>query len=184
MSSKRIASRYAKSLIELAQSQGKLDAVKGDLSLFSDVMGQDDFLMMTKSPIIKGDKKKKIFEAVFDGKIDPLTSSFFDIVIKKGREEYLQEIAHEFHAQYDDIHGIVTVHVTTAKEISSELSEELKAALKVLGVSAKKVHMIKQVDASLIGGFILQVEDRLYDASIKSKLARIQKEFTENTYIK
>jgi F-type H+-transporting ATPase subunit delta len=53
-----------------------------------------------------------------------------------------------------------------------------------MGVTADKVNIVKKVDPSLIGGFILQVGDKLYDASVKSKLAHIKKEFAENTYIK
>lgn len=184
MSNHRIASRYAKSLIELAQSQGKLESVKADLALFRSATAQRDFLLMTKSPIIKADKKRKIFDAVFTGKIDSLTTSFFDLVIRKGREEYLNEIAEEFVAQYDDMYNIVTAHVTTASEVTDALSHELKEALKAIGVTADKINIIKKIDTSLIGGFILQVGDRLYDASVKSKLAHIKKEFAENTYIK
>ena len=92
MSSIRIASRYAKSLLDLATETNKVEQIKTDFALFSDALKSRDLQLLIKSPIIKPDKKLGIFKAIFDGKIDELTSSFFEIVIKKGREGLLSLI--------------------------------------------------------------------------------------------
>ena len=84
----RIASRYAKSLLDLANEQGKLDRAVDDIKLFQDAVSNCDLLLMIKSPIINADKKRSVFKAIFDGKVDELTAAFFDIIIKKGREGF------------------------------------------------------------------------------------------------
>ena len=69
MSSYRIASRYAKSLIDLATEQGKLDKVVEDMTYFAEVSKLRDVAVLLKSPIIKADKKGKVLKAVFGGKM-------------------------------------------------------------------------------------------------------------------
>ena len=179
MSKLRIASRYAKSLLDLAKENGKLDRIKDDLSLFSQAVENRDLFLMIKSPIIKGNKKSSVFKAIFDGKIDTLTSAFFDIVIRKGREDLLPEIATSFVDQYNDLHGITTAHLTTATEIDDTLMATIKSKLSLLGASSDKVNLIKKIDPSIIGGFILQVGDKLIDASVKTKLAKLKKELVD-----
>lgn len=184
MSLNRIAARYAKSIIDLAKETGKLETVKKDMELFSEAIGNRDLFLMIKSPIIKGDKKISIFKAIFGGKVDELTSSFFDIVIRKGREELLPNIASAFNTQYNEMHNITSAEVVTATEISEALLSEIKSKISALGVSAENVILKKKVDPSLIGGFILQVGDKLIDASVKSNLAKLRKELVDNSYIK
>lgn len=183
MSIARVASRYAKSLLDLAKEGGKLEAVKGDLALFTSALESRDFELMLKSPIINGDKKRGVFKAIFDGKIDELTAAFFDIVIKKGRESFLPGIVSSFGRQYDEMHGITKVAVTAASSLTEETLSAIKAKLTSLGIQADKVEMTTEIDPSILGGFILSVDDRLYDASVKTKLANMRKNITDNTYI-
>ena len=59
MSAQRIASRYARSLIEVAQEKGKLERVLEDIKAFDALSKVRDFYLLLKSPVIKADKKKK-----------------------------------------------------------------------------------------------------------------------------
>ncbi len=179
MSIARIASRYAKSLLDLAQEGNKLEKVKQDVELFSSVLDNREFYMMIQSRIIKSDKKLAIFKGLFDGKIDELTAAFFDIVIRKGREEFFPGIAESFQDQYNEMHNITTAHVTTAQAISDDLLDSIKSKLPALGVRGGTVEIEKSVDPSLIGGFILQVGDKLIDASVKTKLANLKKQLVD-----
>ena len=123
MSSYRIASRYAKSLIDLAGEQGKLDRVVEDMTFFAEVAKLKDVALLLKSPIISGDKKGKVLDAIFSGKVDPLTHSFIEIIIRKGREAYLSEIADEVINQYRVIKGISIVEVVSAEKLTDETSK-------------------------------------------------------------
>ena len=184
MSGIRIASRYAKSILDLAIEQGKLDRVVQDIKLFQDAIEHRDLYLMIKSPIINGDKKRSIFNALFDDKIDPLTSSFFDIIIKKSRESALPEICDSFMRQYKKKQGITSAVVTTATVIDDEQLATIKGEMAKLGLAEGQVEIIKKVDPEIIGGFILEVQDQLYDASIKSKLAEMKQNVLDNSYIK
>jgi len=76
MSVTRIASRYAKSLLDLATEQGKVDKVLEDMKTFNEAAAQRDFELVLKSPIIKSDKKQAILKEIFGGQFDELTMIF------------------------------------------------------------------------------------------------------------
>ncbi|MFT6808075.1 MAG: F-type H+-transporting ATPase subunit delta [Saprospiraceae bacterium] len=183
MSVVTIASRYAKSLLELAQEQGKLETVKEDIATFNRVLENREFALLVKSPIIQAEKKRSIFKAIFDGKIDELSAAFFDIIIRKGRESVLGDIAASFEEQYRVSQNITKAKVTTASVMSSSQLERIKASLADLDITGT-VELETAEDPNLIGGFVLEIEDRLYDASVKNKLAELKKEILDNTLIK
>lgn len=184
MSAIRIASRYAKSLLDLATSQGKLERVVSDIELFQEAIGNRELFMMIKSPIINADKKQSIFKALFKERVDVLTASFFDIIIRKGREQFLPEITTEFVNQYKSLKNITTAKVTTAIPLDAAQLAKIKSELKELGLASGEVELNTAIKPDLIGGFVLEIEDQLYDASVKNKLADIKKEILDNTYIK
>ena len=183
MSAIRIANRYAKSLIGLAQEGGKLDRVLEDVQSFGEVVKNRDFYLMLKSPIIKSDKKADIFKALFEGKFDELTMAFLNILLKKGRESYLPEISREFLEQYKTIKHISSVTLTTAAELSKDAIEAIRQRLLKSDVTDDKVEIVTKVDPDLIGGFVLEFDDKLYDASVKHKLNTLSKDFEDNLYI-
>src|SRR5580692_8626795 len=97
MPNPRLAGRYAKSLIDLAIEKNQLDEVFQDMLFLQKVCSDNkDFVSMLKSPVINADKKEKILEAVTKGKVTVLTALFNKLLIKKGRETYLPEIAKAF----------------------------------------------------------------------------------------
>ncbi len=184
MSVYRVASRYAKSLIELAQEQNKLDRVLEDVESFKKALKQNrDLHLFFKSPIINADKKQKIVSKIFEGKYDKLTLAFLQILIDKGREEYLPEIADEFIHQYKIIRHISTVRLITAAPLSEEAIKKIHDQLQASGETDSEVEIITEVRPDLIGGFIIQFDDKVYDASVSHKLEKFKKEFVENLYV-
>ena len=184
MSVLRIAGRYAKALIDLAQEQDKLEKIHEDVQYFHAVAQNREVSLLLKSPIIKTDKKAKIFSALFGDKLDKLTLAFFDIILKKGRESYLSNIADAFIRQYKKIKHISTVKLTTAQPISEDTVNAIKAKLAGSDVADTNIDLQVTTDENIIGGFILEFGDKLYNASIAHKLAKLRKEFSKNTYIK
>lgn len=179
MSVTRIASRYAKSLLDLAVEQGSLETVVEDVKTFGSAVEQRDLYLLLKSPIVKGSKKKEILHAIFDGKLDKLTIAFFDVILRKGREMYLPEVAAEFMDQYRDLKKISTVKLTTAQPISAEALEAIKAKLLGSDITMESVQIETDVDADLIGGFVVQIGDKLVDASVAHQLSEMRKEIVE-----
>lgn len=183
MSVARIASRYAKSLLDLAGEQNKLDKVLEDVQSFQEVSKNRDFYLLLKSPVVNGDKKKDIVKALFEGKYDELTMAFLNILINKGRENYLPDVATEFISQYKRLKQVSTVKVTSAGPLTDATKAAIQKKLVESGVTNSNVEMIEQVDPALIGGFILEFDDKIYDASVAHKLEGLKKDFEGNLYI-
>jgi F-type H+-transporting ATPase subunit delta len=183
MSAQRIASRYAKSLINLAKEQGKLERVLEDVQSFRQVAKNRDFLLMLKSPVVKADTKERVFNQLFAGKYDEMTMAFLRILLRKGREAQLAEIADEFSLQYKVIKHITTVKLVTAAPLSDEAVKAIHAKLLASSNTDQNVELTTKVDPDIIGGFVIEFGDRLYDASVIHKLEQMKKNFKGNLYI-
>lgn len=184
MADSRVASRYVKSLLGLAEEQQALEQVHADMQLFAGVCAAShEFSNMLKSPVIKHEKKRAILQAIFKSKVHSLTMAIIDMLTKKNREPLLPAIAIEFHNAYNASKGIQKASVSTAFVIDEKMKTEMKALVEKLS-GKKQVELVQKVDKSLIGGFILNVGDRQIDASIKNKLKSLKTKFSENPYIK
>lgn len=183
MPNPRLASRYAKSLLDLAVEKGQLEQVYADIMwLQSACKSNRDFINFLKSPIIKNDKKAKILEAVTGGKISQLTAAFNRLLVTKSRENHLPEIIAAFIKQYKEQKGIRTVELTTAHPVSNEVKDAIIAQVKRSG-GFDNIELEEKVDGNIIGGFKLQVEDKLIDASVAYDLKAIAKQFENNDFV-
>jgi F-type H+-transporting ATPase subunit delta len=183
MRNPRLASRYAKSLIDLAIEKGQLEQVFADMQwLQAACKSNPDFVNLLRSPIIKADAKKKIVGAVTAGKVGQMTEAFNTLLITKSREGNLPEIIGAFIAAYKEYKNIQTVKLTSASVISDAVKNEIVAQIKKTG-GFENVELEQKVDESLIGGFVLQVGDKLVDASIAYDLKHIARQFDNNDFI-
>lgn len=185
MADRRVASRYAKSLIELAEEKGILEDVNRDMQLFLEVCEENRmFKLAIKNPIIKNDKKLSILKGIFGSRVSKLTLLFLDLVSKKNREAMLPEVAEEFHKQYNLKKGIVTAEVVTAFPLDNAMRTEFKKLVK--SRFNKEAELVEVIDESLIGGFVLTVGDKQINESLNSKLKELQYEFSHahKTYTK
>jgi F-type H+-transporting ATPase subunit delta len=184
MSHTRVASRYVKSLLSLAEEQGVVEAVHEDMQMISKVCKSSrDFVLMLNSPIVRHEKKSEVLNKLFTGRVNALTMAIINILTKKNREPLLPAIASEFHNAYNNYKGIGKASITSAFELDSNLKGQLEAIVKKLS-NKTKVELDQKVDKDLIGGFILNVGDRQIDASIKSKLKSLKIKFSENPFVK
>ncbi|MFT3936804.1 MAG: ATP synthase F1 subunit delta [Chitinophagaceae bacterium] len=183
MPNPRLAGRYAKSLVDLATEQQQLEAVYKDMQYLKAVCkSSPEFVSMLRSPIISGDKKQKILDAITAGNISPLTASFNKLLIGKTREEYIPEIITAVISLYNEMKGIHTVKLTTATPISDDLKQSIVAKLKA-ETSLQNIELETSVKEELIGGFVLEFNNNLVDASIERDLRDIKKQFSQNVYI-
>lgn len=178
MSVNLIASRYAKSLLDLSVEQNKLSTIYNDIEGLKEATANRDLYLMLKSPIINASKKNSILKAIFEGKVDELTMAFIDIITRKGRENILPEIATEFVNQYKMINQISEVKVISATALEESVLAGIKQELAASSHTDKEIDLIVEVDPSLIGGFVLQIGDKLYDASVAHQLSKLRKDFS------
>lgn len=184
MSQYRVASRYAKSLLELANDKGVLEEVHNDMLLLSKVCEDNrDFALMLKNPIVKHDKKRSILFALFKGKVNDVTLAIFDILTRKNRENVLPAIANEFENQYNKYKGIEVAQITTTVELDDALRTEFEKIVSQIS-DKKTVKLEEKIDKELIGGYLLRVGDRQLDDSILRKINELKLKFSQNPYIK
>ncbi len=78
MSVESVASRYAKSLIELAEERKVVEAVYQDMLFFNQIAKDNRNLMLAlKSPVVRHEKKLGILKAVFKDKVNPVSYTIF-----------------------------------------------------------------------------------------------------------
>lgn len=172
-----VASRYAKSLIDLATEKGQLEAVYADVLQVKAVCeGSKDFMLFLNSPIIQAEKKVSTLKIVFDGKLNPITSGFLSIVAAKRRESVIPEMVKSFIEQYKTQKNIFTAVVTSASGL--DVATRQKALDLVKAQMKGEVELIEKVNSDLIGGFILKVGDKQIDKSVARQLSNLKKELT------
>ena len=178
MSEITVAIRYAKSLIDLSVEQKALEAVNADMEFFvRTIKANSELNAVLVNPIIYHDKKIQILDAIFGGKVSPVTIAFFKLMVNKNRAEVLYPAAQEFINQYDVINNIIKATVVSAAELSEANKKTIVAEIEA---STKgTVKLTAKVDPTLIGGFILTVGDRQVDTSISSSLTKLKKEFSQ-----
>ncbi|NCI48863.1 ATP synthase F1 subunit delta [Sediminibacterium roseum] len=183
MPNPRLADRYAKSLIDLSTEKGQLEAVYADMKYLQAVCkSSKEFVAVLKSPVINTDQKNNIVAAVTKGKVSALTDSFNTLLVKKKRESDLPEIASAFIDQYNAIKGIHRVKLTTAVPVSDELKKSIEAKVKS-AQNLGSVELETVVDEKLIGGFVLEFNNKLVDASILRDLNDVKKQFAGNLFV-
>jgi F-type H+-transporting ATPase subunit delta len=177
-----VASRYAKSLIDLAVETKQLEEVRADMKLIKSVCETNrEFVTLLESPVVKTDKKMVIFKEVFNGKISNTTMTFLNMIATKRREGYIDNIAYAFDEQYKLFKNITTAEVITAAPLDAEGK---KHVLDLVSKTAKgQVELIEKTDKSLIGGFVLTVNGQRVDTSVKRKLNDLRKNFSGNAYL-
>jgi F-type H+-transporting ATPase subunit delta len=179
----RLAGRYAKALIDFAVEKNSLEQVYQDMLYYQQVCRvSPEFVAVLVSPVINPDKKLKILEKVGGSNVGPLSTAFVGLLVRKGREAEFPEMIDAFIDQYNVIKGIHKVRLTTAVPVGEGVEAILKEKIKK-DLSLDKVEFEAAVNADLIGGFTLELDGKMVDASIARDLTDIRRQFTQNIYV-
>ena len=176
MSGTRAAIRYAKAILEIADSKGVASKVSADMTLIATtITGNSELMHFIQNPLIKTDTKKNVVIEVF-ASVNPVTQSLFHLLLENKRFEILAAIAVEYNNLFDVMNGVEFAKVTTAFPMDAAL--EAKVLSKIATFSDKKVTIENTVDASIIGGFILRIGDKQYNASVANRLHVLKRELS------
>jgi len=181
MSVTRIAYRFAKSLLDFSTEKGTVETTVKDISYFLEVAKSEDFVQILKSPVVASEKKIEILKAVFSDKVSTETLTYFTNVVNKSREPYLVEIANDFIAQHKIQNKVTVAKVTSATELSNANLEAIKAKLLKSDATLETVELDVAIDPSLIGGFKIELDGKLYDATVSHKLESLKRNFFSNS---
>lgn len=183
MHNPRLAGRYAKSLLDIANEQNQLEPVLADMQLLQKLCVQNrDFELLLRSPVVKPHKKQQILDLILGGKISALSQAFMKLLVSKGREGNLPEIASGFIAAYKAQKKIKTLRITSAAPMSDMVKQGIlgKVADFLPGFT---LEMEEAVNPELIGGYILEMDSKMVDASIRRDLNDVRKQFADNLYV-
>lgn len=174
----RVAKPYARALYEAASEQDALDAIIADVDKLRGLIEQSEELtQLIHSPVLSPQFKDEAFQQLFADAMHPLTINFFKLLALKQRERYLIAIMDVFSAIVDEAAGRLVAKVTTAVPITPEQEERLTAQLSAY--SGKQVRLESTTDAQIQGGFIVQLDDTVFDASVASQLQRLKQQLAK-----
>ena len=181
MVANKVARRYAKSLMLLAQERNELEKALADMQLIKKVIGENrDLKAMFKSPVIKTRKKLNIIDRVFGNDLDDLVKGFVRIITQNKRSYLLEEISVGLTDLYNVHNKIVVAHVKTAVPMDDKLRAKVTSIVATL--DHKSIELIEEVDADIIGGVVLRVGDAQLDASVARQLQELEIELKESNY--
>ena len=177
MTNQRVADRYAKSLLDLAIERGQLEAVKRDVDNLLGAAKNRDLQMLLASPVVAPSKKKSILnEILAKAGANELTMLFTDILVNKGRDNDLMGIFAAWDRQYKELNKISTVRVTSATQLTDAELRVIESRLIESGMTEASVDLETSIDPTIIGGFILEFDGKVYDASVRHQLGELRKE--------
>jgi F-type H+-transporting ATPase subunit delta len=170
----KIAYRYARALLSLASEEQIAGQVNEDMQYIHKVFSSSKELkIILKSPVVREGKKQRIIQQLFEGKIHPLLLGYIRIIVRKQRANLLDGIAAAYLKVYMEAMGIEVVELTTAIPVNDELKE--KALMAARKLTKMQVIFREKVNPDIMGGFILNLGDKQYDASVQKRLRRIKK---------
>jgi len=176
MNYSKIAVRYAKALFDLAGEKKSIDAVYDDMKVIDRLCTMQEVKEIISNPVIPQKKRKEIIIVLTGEGTNRLTLTFIELMFSHGRGDHLGAAARNYLELTRRHRGIRQVTITTAIPVSSKIKEELAAV--ITGVSNGTIEFIEQVNSSVVGGFIIRVDDAYIDASVRTRLNRFRKEFS------
>ncbi|WP_332020804.1 ATP synthase F1 subunit delta [Kaistella sp.] len=179
MLTSKVAKRYAQGLLNFTQESGNTDSVFTEMGdIVKTIEKSKELQSFFASPIIDVKKKVSIALEIFKD-FSPVTKSMLQLIIKQGRESQMQNIAQEYINKVEDMNGVQRITITSASALSSEnINNILKSSELVNHDNKFDVKSI--INPEILGGYILRVGDQQVDASVKSKLSKLKKEFQLN----
>ncbi|MCR5861202.1 ATP synthase F1 subunit delta [Flavobacterium sp. J372] len=176
MTGSRAAVRYAKAILDMAQGQGIAAQVNDDMALIAETISNNSELSsFVNSPTIKAETKEAALSEIF-ASASNVTKGLFRLLLENKRFDILSHIAVEYKNQFDAMNGVEAATVTTAFPITPEL--EAKVLDKIKEFSDKKITLKNIVDPEIIGGFILRVGDKQFNASVAKSLTTLKRELS------
>ena len=174
----RVAKPYARALYDAALEQNVLAEIVADIDkLRALIEASEEFGRLISSPVLSPQFKSETFERIFVDATHPLTINFLKLLALKQRERYLSAMMDVFSAIVDEAAGRLVAQVTTAVPLTSEQETQLTQLLGTY--SGKQVRLENTIDAEIQGGFIVKLDDTVFDASVATQLQHLRQQLAQ-----
>lgn len=178
MSQRTVARRYASALYEEADEAGTLEAVDEDvLMLRRSLESNRELSGVFESPVIPQEKKDAIVQELLAERVEDLLVNFLRLLIEKDRETMTKAILDQYQTLRDEHRGIVDATVRTASPLDDEERDALKTALEKKTGKSVRMHVTEEPE--LIGGIVVRIGDRVFDASVHNQLTSLHDRLRE-----
>ncbi len=173
-----VGARYARALHIVTEKRGETPRALEDLKAMAVVLGGSSRVgaLLSTPQVLQADKRK-VLASVLDGKVTKSVALFVDLLLRKKRLGEFDEIVREFQAIVERQQGIQRAHVTSAVALSPAETTRLHAELEKRTNS--KIQLTSEVDASLLGGALVRIGDRVIDRSVRTLLEQIERQLSE-----
>jgi F-type H+-transporting ATPase subunit delta len=175
MDNSRIGIRYAKALFMSANEKGLINEIyKNIIEVVGIFQSSKDLSIALQNPVIKPSAKKKVIETLFAKNVNTLVIQLIHLMIDNKRELFILDTLKCFVQLYRKEKNIRAVTLTTAIPIDNIIENEIITAIKKHFNA--EVELDKVINPSIIGGFILRIDDVQYDTSALSQLHKIKRQ--------
>lgn len=172
---KLVSKTYGDALFELALEENAVDSLAEEVQMVLKVLNENEELMkLLNHPKIVKEEKIKIIQNIFKGRVSDNLTGFLEVIVNKDRYNEIPAIFDFFLDLVKEYKNIGVVYVTTAVELKDSQKETLKKKL-LETTKYETFEMHYQIDASLIGGMLIRIGDRVVDSSIKAKLEEMSR---------
>lgn len=170
-----LGQRYTKAIMKLATSAEMLDKFNSDLLSIEAVLEKSpDLKDFLEHPVISKEDKKDIIKTIFSEDLDLHIVSLLKLLIDNNRAYAISTIISCFKESLDKKRNIITTQVTSAIEIDEDRQGKLVEKLE--RILEKKVKLQFEIDESIIAGLVVQVDDKIIDGSIRTKLDNMKRQ--------
>jgi len=178
MPNQTLARRYATAVFQLAQEAGNISNVQHELRTFVDSLAaHEDVRKFFRSPVVDRKEKETIVSQALS-KLDPITLHTILLLIRKRRENMVEEIVQQFDILERTARGAQALQVTSARELAKPELDAIVARL--AAAFHTKFDVTQSVDPSLIGGVRITMGDKRADGTIAGRLDDIARLLSTN----
>ncbi|RXM39251.1 ATP synthase F1 subunit delta [Chryseobacterium sp. CH21] len=179
MLTSKVAKRYAQGLLDFTNESGQTATVFSEMKDVVKIMKESaDLNKFFMTPYIDSKKKIEVANEIFKG-LSVSSQNLIKLVIKHGRESQLRNIAQEFINKVEDLSGVQRVTLTTATPLSKENLDQILRSTNLVNADSN-FDLKVNVKPEILGGYVLRVGDQQVDASVKTKLNQVKKDFQLN----
>jgi len=178
MTSRTIAARYAKALLDVNLKAGDPGAAEQDLAAFVELMTSHRELQQAlTNPAVPIQKKEAIVTALLDrGRPNPVVGRTILMLASRDRLGILPELLANYRDRLLDREGVVRAEIATATPVGADRLQRIERGL--AAASGKRVTMTTRVDPTIIGGIVARVGSTVYDGSIATQLRKMRETIT------